>query len=49
MNTRLTILSAIAIVGAVALSITGAISNEYWLLASSIIAGTVGASMPNKG
>ena len=47
-KTHLTFLSALAIVGAVVLSITGNTSDAYWLLTSSIVSGTVGATIPRK-
>lgn len=48
MNVRLTILSALAIVGAVVLAVTGNTSDQYWLLTSTIIAGTLGATVPGR-
>ena len=46
MNVRLTILSALAIVGAVVLSITGDVSDAYWGLTLTVIGGTVGTAVP---
>lgn len=49
MNLRLTILSVLVVTGAIVLAIVDKSSDQYWLLTTSVISGTIGAAIPNRG